>query len=131
MAICNTVRPRKDGSIFAVFKEDLAVVEAAEEYGVSLVSRNQHSCVLECKGVEQEFNICGVRNFSQESKISGIVLQHESGTGTLYLKGELRCIRKSLDASIRESVVTQAKEFASRGLRTIVLCQRKLGETEL
>jgi hypothetical protein len=47
MVICNSVRPRKDGPSFAVYKEDLAIVEAAQAYGVNLIKRTHKNCEIE------------------------------------------------------------------------------------
>jgi hypothetical protein len=98
---------------------------------VSILSRTEKACQIAVQGETQEFAIAGVRNFTQRSKISGIVLTHESGEGTLYLKGELRSVRKLIDASVRDEVISITKEFESNGLRGIILCQRKLSKAEV
>lgn len=71
----------------------------------------------------------GVRNFSEHSKICGILLKSENGEGKLYIKGEFRNLELKIAAD--NNLANVARDFATDGYRPIVMATRVLAKNEL
>lgn len=132
MMICNSVFPI-NGKFRGTSPDEIALIEAAEEMGIKLISRTQNSCRIEWDGEVLVFDILAQQSFSKDNKISRIVIKDEKSRGLYYIKAGLDTIEDILKISSDDRILLgdTLNHMSKQGLRTMVFAFRELESDEL
>jgi len=136
IALCHNVTPIfEDGkkSFQASSPDEIALVEAAEELEMKLVSRDQDSLsIINSSGNQENYQILANFPFASETKRMGIVLKNkDTGKITFYLKGADMVMEERVASSSQKLVVQDICDtLAQEGLRTLVITQKSVTEEE-
>ncbi|OMJ91440.1 hypothetical protein SteCoe_6020 [Stentor coeruleus] len=128
MALCNNVTPEDDRFI-GISSDEIALVEAAAELGVKLISRSKLFCEIDCLGVKEQFTILASLPFSSSIKKSRILIRSNNDI-TLFVKGSFDEMVKILDENGTEELESNEQYTSRKGLRTIVFGYKKLEESQ-
>ncbi|MFH4974459.1 hypothetical protein AB6A40_001168 [Gnathostoma spinigerum] len=121
--------------------DELALVEAASEYGIRLCRRYSRWALLkfDLTGTVLKYSVLHVLPFDSTRKRMSVIVKDSTGCITLYCKGADSAIFPLISDSFRDSerggaIVLRAEQavsvYASYGLRTLCLCKRVLNEEE-
>ena len=132
MVICNTVIP-VNNKFLGVSPDEIALVEAAEELGIRLLSRTSSNCKIDWEGESLCYEVLAQQGFSKENKISRVLIKDKSCKGLYYIKATLELVEDSLDISNedRNVLMDTLNHLKNNGLRTMVLAFREIGREEL
>lgn len=93
ITICNLAYP-ENNEILAISVDDKALVKAANDFGFKLLLRDEEMCVLDLYGEETFFYVMGIQAFSNENKVSRIVVKKKNSKKVyMYLKGTKSAIK--------------------------------------
>ena len=136
-AVCHNVTPivNADGSrdYQASSPDEIALVKYAESLGITLKDRDTDTVVLEyAGGIEHRYKILANFPFSSKTKRMGILVKHlNSGKIMFYLKGAEVKIEKKVFQDYAPIIKESAEDLAMDGLRTLVMTQKELSESDL
>jgi len=97
-----------------------------------LVSRTQDCIEIEnAKGIAEQYKILANFPFSSETKRMGILLRHVATNRIIfYLKGADNIMKNKVPDVKRGFLSDECENLAMEGLRTLVIAQRYLTETD-
>lgn len=136
LATCHTVIPEvreDDGGIEyqASSPDEGALVEGAAKLGVKFTARTPNGLTIETPTGPQDYELLEVCEFNSTRKRMSTIMRCPDGKIRVFTKGADTVIFERLADPRGELSVTPALEdFASLGLRTLVLSQREVGEQE-
>eukprot|EP00936_MAST-01D_sp_MAST-1D-sp1_P001797 g1797.t1 len=125
--------------------DEAALVEESRDLGVCYCGRHNGREVVRwgLAGFAhkfKEYEILAVNAFTSSRKRMSLLLREQSAEGNastyiLFVKGAdshilPRCDAKSNNATHKKALILSLDDFASRGLRTLVLARRELSEAE-
>ncbi|KHN81926.1 putative phospholipid-transporting ATPase VD [Toxocara canis] len=121
--------------------DELALVEAASDYGVRLCSRHLRFTLIQLAphGYILKYKVLHVLPFDSDRKRMSVIVRDRMGRVVVYCKGADSAIFPVISERFRTSsrgakIVCKAEEYislyASYGLRTLCLCKRFLTEHE-
>uniref|UniRef100_A0A915AR10 Phospholipid-transporting ATPase n=1 Tax=Parascaris univalens TaxID=6257 RepID=A0A915AR10_PARUN len=121
--------------------DELALVQAASDYGIRLCSRHLRSTLVQIVngGHILKYKVLHVLPFDSDRKRMSVVVRDRTGRIIVYCKGAdsaiLPVISERFSSSSRGAkILAKADEYislyASCGLRTLCLCKRLLSEEE-
>ena len=126
LALCNTIIPT-EGKMTGISADEAAMVEASNELGIRLLSRNKATCEIDSLGTREEYTIMALTPFTSSIKKSRVLVSKENEF-FLYVKGSLSQMRKLLDENTAD-IIEEHDEFAGKmGLRTIILGFKQLDQ---
>ncbi|CAG9335532.1 unnamed protein product [Blepharisma stoltei] len=126
MALCNNTVPGQDANseFVGTSMDENALVEAADELGINLISRNNDSCVLKMHGTKECFQILASSPFSSENRKSRILVKKQDhDIATLYVKGSVSEMLPLFNISpqLKYDIEEQSLALQLLGQRTILL----------
>ncbi|KRX03653.1 P-type ATPase, cytoplasmic domain N [Pseudocohnilembus persalinus] len=136
LAVCHNVMPtynEDDEKIYqASSPDEIALVTIAEDLGIELINREQHSMQIQnSQDFVDKFQILDVFPFSSETKRMGIIVRHEHTNQIIfYLKGADIVMKKLLPNDFQIIVDKYCEQLAKEGLRTLVIAQKLLSQEE-
>ncbi|GLJ15943.1 hypothetical protein SUGI_0263490 [Cryptomeria japonica] len=153
LAACNTVVPIiTEGSVGVKLVEyqgespdEQALVYAAAAYGYTLIERTSGYIVIDVHGKRKRLDVLGLHEFDSDRKRMSVIVQCPDNTLKLLVKGAdssmLGIIDKSLNVDLgtdvegsstdlMSSTERHLHEYASQGLRTLVIGARDLSVEE-
>mmetsp|Transcript_45467 Transcript_45467/g.120042 ORF Transcript_45467/g.120042 Transcript_45467/m.120042 type:complete len:1214 (-) Transcript_45467:186-3827(-) len=142
LAINHEVMPETDGADLKYSSsspDEGALVYGARHFGFQFMERNPDGIVLaESGGNKRRVRILATMEFSSKRKRSSVVCRYElDGVPQywLYSKGADSVMQallspKSAAAETTKQTWSALSQFAADGLRTLVICQKKLTEQE-
>mmetsp|Transcript_12784 Transcript_12784/g.21617 ORF Transcript_12784/g.21617 Transcript_12784/m.21617 type:complete len:406 (+) Transcript_12784:1219-2436(+) len=112
--------------------DEIALVKFAESLGMILEDRDeQFISITDANGNKQEYEILEIFPFSSENKRMGIIVRsRESKQIMFYLKGAEVVMEKKVRPDQRASLTEACEQLAQDGLRTLVISQKTLNESE-
>lgn len=135
LAVCHTIiTEEKDGTIEykASSPDELALVNAARYFGFKFVGRDSDQNLIMYIGETQLLiSILNVIEFTSDRKRMSVVIKLPNGRLKILCKGADTILLPRLKPSdLVDTTYRHLEEFASEGLRTLVLTQRELSESE-
>ena len=136
LALCHNVTPieHEDGSkdFQASSPDEIALVKFSEQIGIKLEYRDHSNITLQTgPDLKEKYQILAIFPFSSESKRMGIVLRNEETNRIIfYLKGAEIVMDQFVWGSAKTELNEASETLAMDGLRTLVITQRHLTETE-
>lgn len=132
LTICNTVIPLNN-QLLGESKDEIALIEAANELNIKLISRTPSNCKIDWEGEMVCFEILAQQGFSKSNKISRVLIKDNNQRGIYYIKADLNLIEDTLNISHDDRVLLcdTLDHLKSRGLRTMVLAYRELNKDEM
>lgn len=137
LAVCHNVTPVIDEgvkSLQASSPDEIALVKAAESYGLILHERNQKKMRLYWKFSKkyQDYDILYNFPFTSERKRMGIVVRElETNKIIFYLKGADFVMKNKVPEVKRGFLMDECDDLSRLGLRTLVYAFKILSEEEL
>ena len=139
LSICHTVIPKEhqgqEITYQAASPDEEALVIAAHSLGYSFQKASAGLVSLVINGVQKDFNLLGVNEFTSDRKRMSVVVEDldTPGKATLYCKGadNVMLDRVDADSSETELLGEQLHFFAVSGLRTLVVAKRELNQEEV
>ena len=137
LAVCHNVTPVIDEgikSLQASSPDEIALVKAAESYGLILHERNQKKMKLYWKFSKryQNYDILYNFPFTSERKRMGIVVRDlDTNKIIFYLKGADFVMKNKVPEVKRGFLMDECDDLSRIGLRTLVYAFRILSEEEL
>ena len=135
LALCHNVTPVMDEGkkvYQASSPDEIALVETIDSLNFRLISRDQHSIVIEdAVGSEETYEILANFPFSSETKRMGIILKNvHTKQITFYLKGADVIMKDKVPERQRGYLLDMCETLAIEGLRTLVITEKHLTEEE-
>ena len=135
LALCHNVTPIiEDGEkcYQASSPDEIALVKLAEELKMMLISRDQSQIVIETpNGRKETYGILACFPFSSDTKRMGIILKHvETNRIMFYLKGADTVMKYKVPEVQRGFLQDECENLAREGLRTLVITQKYLKESD-
>jgi len=139
LSLCHTVIPSlaEDGSLQyqSASPDDEALVIAAHCFGYSFASAKASTYQVNVHGERKSFLLLGINEFSSERKRMSVVvkpLEDPYGECILYCKGadSVMMPRCRVNDTERNQLDMHLTDFASSGLRTLVLAKRMLTQEQ-
>ena len=137
LAICNTVFPahQPDGAGDIIYEaespDESALVKGAAAIGITLRNKVSGSVTVNIMGDDVTFQLLHVMPFDAERKRMSAIYRYPDGSIRLLIKGAdsamLPLCHPDGDES-QDSVQERVDNFATNGLRVLVIGQRILGE---
>ncbi|KAK9828339.1 hypothetical protein WJX74_009865 [Apatococcus lobatus] len=115
--------------------DEVALVEAAKRMGFVFVARARSRLQVNMLGRPATYEILNTLDFTSDRARMSVVVRCPDGTIKLLTKGSdavmLPLLRRAQDAGALERATQEnLRNFSLQGLRTLVLCERILTETE-
>ncbi|XP_075435647.1 phospholipid-transporting ATPase ID-like isoform X2 [Ascaphus truei] len=133
LALCHTAmsEEKKPGELVyqAQSPDEGALVTAARNFGFVFRSRTPETITVVEMGETKEYELLAILDFNNERKRMSVIVQSPEGRLTLYCKGADTIVYELLDNSsedMKEATTDHLNEFASEGLRTLVLACKDL-----
>ena len=135
LALCHTIlTEEKEGKIEykASSPDELALVNAARYFGFSFVGRDSdQNVLLEIANTRVLIKILNVLEFNSDRKRMSVVVSLPNGTYRLLCKGADTILLPLLvQTPCIDPTYLHLEEFATEGLRTLVLAQKDLSAQE-
>lgn len=135
LSICHTVLTEKIGETVeykASSTDELALVSAAKYFGVEMINRNSEEIQIQHQGATITFKILNIIEFSSTRKRMSVLVQYPSGDIYLFCKGADSTIIPLLSQNTEHIQRTEQSliKYASEGLRTLVIANRKISQSE-
>ena len=135
LSLCHNVTPIvEDGEKVyqASSPDEIALVKLAEDLRMKLISRDQSQIIIETPCNKREiYTILACFPFSSETKRMGIILKHvESSRIMFYLKGADTVMKWKVPEVQRGFLQDECENLAREGLRTLVITQKYLKESD-
>lgn len=134
MAVAHTVVPEidEDGDLVyqAESPDEAALVQGAAECGYRFIRRDGNKVVLEVGQGEEEWQVLAINTFNSTRKRMSVLVTSPDGKNYLLCKGADNVI---FDRAEHKDPQLDAhlSEFASEGLRTLLLSYRELDESTM
>jgi phospholipid-transporting ATPase len=138
MAVCHSVlifKSMKDGQEICEYNasspDELAFVNFVKKYDFEFINRTANGkIIIRHNGVNIEYDLLQLLEFTSTRKRMSVIIR-DNGRIKLLSKGADNIIFARLeDQTQMGNIVAHLKEFASYGLRTLVLGERNLTEEE-
>eukprot|EP01105_Mastigella_eilhardi_P011967 TRINITY_DN2757_c0_g1_i10.p1 TRINITY_DN2757_c0_g1~~TRINITY_DN2757_c0_g1_i10.p1 ORF type:complete len:927 (+),score=197.00 TRINITY_DN2757_c0_g1_i10:412-3192(+) len=137
MAVCHAVIPEENtddpGKVIyqSASPDEGALVAAAKFLGYEFEERTPHSVTICVDGEKVNFDLLNTLDFTSSRKRMSVIVKTLDGRIVLFCKGADSVIYERLSPNTEyKDVTTQhLKEFASEGLRTLVLAWTQLDST--
>ena len=118
--------------------DELALVQAAAAYAITLVARSQKEVVVRVAGSELRFDLLHTLPFdSTRRRMSVVVKEPKSGHTLLLCKGadcsvlpRSRAGVNGQEEDLQKATSAQIAEYSGTGLRSLVMAKRKVDEME-
>lgn len=114
--------------------DEVALLEAASNFGYVFLSRARSECTAELEGRQERVAILQELAFTSDRKRMSVILRLADGSIYLYTKGADSVVMQMLDprnnAEIVSATASHIDSFAQAGLRTLALGFRKVPEAE-
>ncbi|KNC47942.1 uncharacterized protein AMSG_04177 [Thecamonas trahens ATCC 50062] len=136
IALCHTVVPEllDDGTrnYEAESPDEAALVDAAAANGVVLLSTAGNGITISVCGVEENYQVAAVLEFTSDRKRMSVIVQDAAGEYMLYIKGADNLIMDRLrpDEPLLAPTQSHLEAAAREGLRTLLVAQRTLDRAE-
>lgn len=132
LTICNTVIPLNN-QLLGVSKDEIALVETANDLNIKLISRSARNCKIDWEGEVMCFEILAQQGFSKENKISRVLIKDNQQKGIYYIKAGLDIAEDLLSISHEDRALLcdTINHLKNKGLRTMVLAHREINKEEL
>jgi phospholipid-transporting ATPase len=139
LALCQSVVPETgpDGKVIlnASSPDELALVNMASYMGFNFLSRSLKSIVIDANGVQETYSLLNTLEFNSTRKRMSVILRRPTdGVILLLTKGAdnimLGLMARDQGSHDVETTKTFLSEFASEGLRTLVLGYKILDEQD-
>ncbi len=135
LGLCHNVTPIIEDGVKvyqASSPDEIALVKLAEELKIKLISRDQSHIVIETPNNRREsYAILACFPFSSDTKRMGIILKHEETNRIMfYLKGADTVMKWKVPEVQRGFLQDECENLAREGLRTLVITQKFLKETD-
>ena len=129
VALCHSVIAVGKDKYKATSADEKAIVRAARKFGCAFLNRSEDECTIEIFGSCMTYSIICIRKFTPELRrmrvlVQGLYDQH----ATLYIKGNYAVLRDFLKMTSeeREKLEGKLEEMMHKGLRTMMLCYRRI-----
>ena len=139
MAVCHTIIiDVKTGQFNASSPDELALVEAAKEFGFEfkgLDSNNVMTIHEKRSGIDHYFTLLNICEFTSTRKRMSVIVKDSFGQIRLLCKGadsviEERLSQESLRSKVFKETTRHVNDFAREGLRTLYLAEKVLDQYE-
>ena len=135
MCLCHNVSPVEDNgekTYQGSSPDEIALVEIAESLGFILDSRDDSTIkITNAVKKEEAYEILATFPFTSATKRMGIVLKHvESNRYIFFLKGADSVMKAKVIEKHRSFLLEECDVLAREGLRTLVLAQKYLTQSE-
>ncbi|CAI2370022.1 unnamed protein product [Moneuplotes crassus] len=134
MTLCHAVMVDKDPATGEILyqsssPDETALVEGAKEVGIVLKSRTKETMTIEIDGNEEVYDLCIEFPFDSIRKRMSVVI-HKNGIYYLLTKGADNIMnpRISWKEDEQEKVDFDLHQFATEGLRTLVMAQKEISK---
>jgi phospholipid-transporting ATPase len=131
-ACCHSVVVEESGddiSYNASSPDELALISGATLFGVKFIGRDAEDIEIETRGVKAKVKVLNVFDFSSKRKRMSVIVRLPDGTIRLLCKGaDSKLERRLVPSAYKEVTWRHLEEFASIGLRTLVLAQKDIDE---
>jgi phospholipid-translocating ATPase len=135
MALCHKVTTVYDNEGHKAFQasspDEIALVEFAQDMGVELKVGKEDHMELETSYGREYYTILNIFPFSSARKRMGILLRDEkTGNIIFYMKGAEEVVVQRVHQKTRAKLLEDCSNLAREGLRTMVLAQRMVSESD-
>lgn len=139
LACCHTIIiDHKKGKYNSSSPDELALVNAAKQFGYAFVNRDEHDNIVirdKHRDIDLKYKLLNVCEFNSTRKRMSCIFRDPNGQIVLMCKGADTVITERLSTESKESDMfakTQkyVDEFAETGLRTLFLAERTISEQE-
>ena len=127
LAVCNSV-VRDDSNFIGISRDEIAMVEAAQEMGIRLINRNSSSIEIDSLNITEKYEILATSPYSSTIKKSSILIKTPTDY-ILYTKGSYDEIVKTIEENGSEDLESQYHYINKQGYRIIALSYKKLSES--
>jgi len=134
MTLCHAVMVDKDPATGEILyqsssPDESALVEGAKEVGIVLKSRTKETMTIDIDGNEEVYDLCIEFPFDSIRKRMSVVI-HKNGIYYLLTKGADNIMnpRISWKEDEQEKVDFDLHQFATEGLRTLVMAQKEISK---
>ncbi|XP_021935483.1 probable phospholipid-transporting ATPase IF isoform X4 [Zootermopsis nevadensis] len=110
--------------------DEKALVEASARCGVVFLGEEGDSMSVMMKGRVCHYRKLNTLEFTSDRKRMSVVVQDEDGQIWLYCKGAESSVIPLTDAGPVNDTLQHIADFAMRGLRTLIVCYKKLSVKE-
>jgi len=135
MALCHNVRPDEHGQYRGESPDEVALVRAARDVGVSLLGRRKRGgatlLTVECPDGTEEHPISCTIPFTPNRARMSVVCPAPQGGALVITKGADTVIESLLVEPLPEAARKSNEAFACRGLRTLVVAHRRMDAAAL
>ena len=113
-----------------MFLDEQALVRGALEVDYVFTTRTPHNVIVKIKGVETQYEILNVIEFTSERKRMSVIVRTPEGKIKLYSKGADNVIYERLKPAndFRDMTVSHLERFATDGLRTLCCAVKEIDE---
>ena len=135
LAVCHTIlSSNKNGKIEykASSPDELALVNAAKFFGIEFIGRDSdHNVELMLRGEKVNVTVMNILEFTSDRKRMSAVVRMPNGKIKILCKGADTIIQQRLlQSDVWDETWKHLESFANEGLRTLVLAERELSESE-
>ena len=130
LATCHTVIREKDGTYRAESPDELALVQGAAKMNCSVLERGTVNMSTSLFGERCDFTVCAVNQFNSARKRASLLLKNSRGEYLLVCKGadNIMIPLCEVGSEQRKEIDKDLLDLAVKGLRTLVVAQKKLDE---
>ncbi|XP_069796468.1 phospholipid-transporting ATPase ID-like isoform X2 [Narcine bancroftii] len=135
LSLCHTVMSEdsEEGGLYykAQSPDEGALVTAARNFGFVFRGRTPSTVVVSEMGREVTYRLLAILDFNHGRRRMSVIVRNATGRIRLYCKGADSIVFERLHPSshrLMDVTVEHLNEFASEGLRTLVLAYRDLDE---
>eukprot|EP00741_Cyanophora_paradoxa_P005052 tig00000851_g4894.t1 len=137
LAVCHTVIPeRGHDAAHIVYQasspDEGALVTAAKCLGYGFRGRTARSVTITVFGREETYEVLATCEFNSARKRMSVIVRTPEGRIVLYTKGADTVIFERLNAAAagKEALLEHLNDFATEGLRTLVIGRREIAQAE-
>ena len=135
LALCHTIiLDDRTGKYNASSPDELALVNAAKFFGVVFKKRDEdNNLVIDFRGVELKYRLLNVLEFNSTRKRMSVIIRDQNGKIMILTKGADSIIFPRLNKNNSPQMAETenfVNQYAEEGLRTLLLCQRRIEENE-
>eukprot|EP00741_Cyanophora_paradoxa_P005050 tig00000851_g4892.t1 len=137
LAVCHTVIPeRGHDAAHIVYQasspDEGALMTAAKCLGYGFRGRTARSVTITVFGREETYEVLATCEFNSARKRMSVIVRTPEGRIVLYTKGADTVIFERLNAAAagKEALLEHLNDFATEGLRTLVIGRREIAQAE-
>ena len=127
LAVCNSV-VRDDSNFIGISRDEIAMVEAAQEMGIRLMSRSASSIEIDSLNSTEKYDVLATSPYSSSIKRSSVLIKTPSDY-LLYTKGSYEEIVRSIEENGSEDLEAQYHYINKQGYRIIAFSYKRLSES--